>query len=74
MAYRSIAEIRGRAAQAEIDVAKVGVERSNRFTRSSFLKGNQASKSRGPPRFFRFRRKPARRPAESFLIPLRNIT
>jgi hypothetical protein len=43
-----------RAALAEIDVSKVGIERSNRFTHSSLLPGNQTSKSRGSPRLFHF--------------------
>jgi hypothetical protein len=34
-------------------LAKIGVERSNRFTRSSFLQRNQASKCRDPPRLLR---------------------
>jgi hypothetical protein len=46
--------VSGCSSGVEHNLAKVGVERSNRFTRSSFLQGNQASKSRGPPRLFRF--------------------
>jgi hypothetical protein len=43
----------GCSSGVEHNLAKVGVERSNRFTRSSFFQEIKQTKSRGIPRFFR---------------------